>query len=133
MKKLSFCWLILLLSLLSACGNNSATTNLDVVMTDHAYFPNTYLVPAGKEITLSLQNNGAVTHEFIIMKYGTDVGSDFGAEDNPNIYWQTELVAGQGDSFTFTAPSQPGDYQVVCGMPGHFLAGMVARLTVVVP
>jgi uncharacterized cupredoxin-like copper-binding protein len=102
-------------------------------MTDFAYTPSTYLVPASKEITLALQNDGAVAHEFIIMKYGTDVGTDFGPEDKRNIYWQIELVAGEGGSYTFTAPSQPGDYQVVCGISGHFMAGMVGKLTVVAP
>ncbi len=135
MKKISLGRLILLLSLLlAACSSkNSPITNLDVAMTDFAFTPTTYLVPAGREITLNLQNNGAVAHEFILMKYGTDVGADFGAEDTPNIYWQTDLVAGQGGSYTFTAPSQPGDYQVLCGIPGHFMAGMSARLTVVAP
>jgi uncharacterized cupredoxin-like copper-binding protein len=135
MKRFSLSGIVLLLVfLLAACGSkDSPTTSLDVSMTDFAYTPNAYLVTAGKEITLNLQNNGAVTHQFIIMKYGTNVGTDFGSEDKPNIYWQIELVAGQGGSYTFTAPSQPGDYQVVCGVSGHFMAGMLGKLTVVAP
>ncbi|MDL1944781.1 hypothetical protein FBQ99_20840, partial [Chloroflexi bacterium CFX2] len=32
---------------------------------------------------------------------------------------------------SFTAPDQPGTYQIVCGMPGHLQAGMVGTLEVV--
>jgi uncharacterized cupredoxin-like copper-binding protein len=31
----------------------------------------------------------------------------------------------------FTAPTDPGEYQIVCGTPGHFMSGMVGKLTVV--
>jgi uncharacterized cupredoxin-like copper-binding protein len=134
-KKFSLGGIVLLLGfLLAACtSKDSPTTSLDVAMTDFAYTPNAYLVPASKQITLNLQNNGAVTHQFIIMKYGTNVGTDFGPEDKPNIYWQIELVAGEGGSYAFTAPSQPGENQVVCGVSGHFMAGMAGKLTVVAP
>ncbi len=134
MKKLSLGWLVLLLALLlTGCGEKTPTTNLDVIMTDFAYNPNSFLVPAGKEITINLQNNGAVAHEFVIMKYGTDVGADFGEDDKENIYWQIQLVSGDHQTTTFTAPSDPGEYQIVCGIPGHFMAGMVGKLTVAAP
>jgi len=134
MKKLSLGWLILWLSfLLAACGEKSATTNLEVSMTDFAYMPNSFIVPAGEEITLKLQNDGAVAHEFVIMKYGTEVGADFGAEDKENIYWQIQLASAESMTTTFIAPSDPGEYQIVCNIPGHFMAGMVGKLTVVAP
>jgi uncharacterized cupredoxin-like copper-binding protein len=41
------------------------------------------------------------------------------------------LEPGESDTFTFTAPGQPGDYQIVCGIVGHYMAGMVGSLTVV--
>jgi uncharacterized cupredoxin-like copper-binding protein len=65
------------------------------------------------------------------MNQGTEVGQDFGEEDLPNIYWKAELEPGKSGTYTFTAPSQPGEYQVVCGFPGHYLAGMVGKLVVV--
>jgi uncharacterized cupredoxin-like copper-binding protein len=70
-------------------------------------------------------------HDFIIMNQGVEVGQDFGEEDQPNVYWMAELEPGTSNTYTFTAPSQPGEYQVVCGTPGHYLAGMLAKLTVV--
>ena len=121
---------VLILSL-AACGGARPSTNLSVDMTEFMYNPSNLTVPAGQEITLALSNNGAVTHDFIIMNQGAEVGQDFGEEDEPNIYWKAELEPGQSSTYTFTAPSQPGEYQVVCGFPGHYLAGMVAKLIVV--
>jgi uncharacterized cupredoxin-like copper-binding protein len=123
-----------LLLALSACGGGQkASTTLNVTLSDFKFTPDTFVVPAGKEITLNLKNEGAVEHEFVIMKLGTNVGEHFGPEDEDNIYWEVEVDKGESKSATFTAPSDPGEYQVVCGIPGHFEAGMVGKLVVVKP
>jgi len=116
---------------LAGCGGAGPSTNLNVTMTEFMFSPNEFTVPAGQDITLELSNNGTVTHDFIIMKHGTEVGQDFGDEDEPNVYWKVELEAGSSGTYTFTAPDEPGEYQVVCGAAGHYLAGMVGKLNVV--
>ena len=124
--------LLLFFSLaLAGCGGGGPSTNLKVNLTEFMFSPNDFTVPAGQEITLEISNTGAVTHDFIIMKHGTSVGDEFGDEDVANVYWKAELEPGASNTYTFTAPSEPGDYQVVCGISGHFQAGMVATLTVV--
>lgn len=126
---------VVILSLvLTACGAGDApSTDLKVEFTDFAFTPATFSVPAGQEITLTAKNSGAVIHEFVIMKLGTTVGEDFGDEDEGNIYWEVEVEPGGSATVTFTAPSEPGEYQLVCGTEGHFVAGMVGSLTVVAP
>ncbi len=120
--------------ILTACGASDApSTNLKVDFSDFAFNPEKFVVPAGQEITLTAKNSGAVEHEFVIMNLGATVGEDFGDEDEDNIYWEVELEAGDSATITFTAPSEPGEYQVVCGVEGHFVAGMVGSLTVVAP
>lgn len=121
---------IIVLSLV-ACGGGGPSTNLSVQMTEFMYNPTDFTVPAGQEITLELANNGAVVHDFIIMQYGADAGEGFGDLDEKNIYWKAELQPGTSNTYTFTAPDQPGEYQVLCGIPGHYVAGMVAKLIVV--
>jgi uncharacterized cupredoxin-like copper-binding protein len=74
-----------------------------------------------------------VIHEFVIMKLGTEAGNEFDEEDEPNVYWEIETPVGQESTGTFTAPAEPGDYEVVCGTPGHILSGMVGTLHVVQP
>lgn len=116
---------------LTACGGSGPSTNIRVDMTEFMFNPSDFTVPAGQEITIELSNSGAVVHDFIIMKFGTEVGQEFDEEDEPNVYWKAELEPGTSETLTFTAPSEPGEYQVVCGVEGHFQAGMVAKLIVV--
>ena len=133
-KNLVFALVVLILSLvLSACGGSGPSTDLRVDMTDFMYNPAETIVPAGELITLKLVNNGAVEHEFAIMNFGTEVGDNFGDEDETNIYWEAKLEPGKSETFTFAAPSEPGEYQIVCGIEGHFIAGMVGSILVVAP
>jgi uncharacterized cupredoxin-like copper-binding protein len=122
-----------LFAFLAACsGPKGPSKSLDVTMTDFAFLPNTFIVPAGEQISFSATNNGAVTHSFIIMKSGVQVMSHFTDKDKPNIYWEVEQIApGQSVRGMFTSPYDPGQYQIICGVAGHFEAGMVAKLTVV--
>lgn len=133
MKKVLF-FLALALSLaLTACGASGPSTTIDVEFNDFKFNPDAFVVPAGETITINAKNSGAVVHEFVIMKFGTTVGEDFGDEDEENIYWEVEVEPGESTTTTFTAPSEPGEYQLVCGTEGHFVAGMVGTLTVVAP
>ena len=131
-KYFVFVLVVLVLSLaVTACGSGAPTTSLRVDMTDFMYNPADVVVPAGETITLELVNNGAVVHNFIIMNFGTQVGEDFGVEDEANMYWKAELGPGESETFSFVTPSDPGEYQIVCGVEGHYMAGMVGSLTVV--
>lgn len=117
--------------LLSACGAGGPTTTINVTMTDFHFEPSQFTVPAGQEITVNATNNGAVVHEFVIFKLGTDAGAKFGDEDEENIYWEVEVEPGNKSTTTFTAPSDPGEYFLTCGIEGHLEAGMNGKLVVV--
>jgi uncharacterized cupredoxin-like copper-binding protein len=133
MKNILF-FLMLAISLtLSACGSSPAkpTTKLDVTMTDFQFTPNQFMVPAGKEITLNIADTGVVVHNFVIMKFGHSVGTEFADDDTPNVYWEVEIQPGGSTNTSFTAPKEPGEYEVVCKTPGHLQVGMIAKLIVV--
>jgi uncharacterized cupredoxin-like copper-binding protein len=131
MKRVFLIVALLLIPALTACGGGEPSTSLDVTMVEFSFTPNSFTVPAGEEITIHLVNNGAVIHDFIIMNLGVSVGEAFNEEDKPNIYWMAELSPSSESTLTFTAPEEPGDYQVVCGIAGHYTAGMIGKLTVV--
>lgn len=136
MKRIVLLLIVAVMSIapLTGCGRReSYSTNVDVTMADYTYEPHEMVIPAGQQITLNLTNNGAVHHEFVIMKLGTTVGESFGDEDEENIYWEQEVEPGQQMSVTFTAPSEPGVYQFVCGIEGHYTAGMKGTIRVVAP
>lgn len=121
-------------SFLAACstGGEIASTNINVTMTDFQFTPNTFTVPAGEQIQFKATNNGAVDHSFVIMKLGLEVTSAFSDQDQANVYWKEATIpAGQSVADTFTAPADAGTYQIVCAIPGHVEAGMIAKLIVV--
>ena len=123
---------VLITLLLASCGGGGPSTTLNVTLTDFAFVPNTFTVPTGQEITLNITNNGAVVHNFVIMKLGKTAGDTFNEEDDPNVYWQERDIPSDGElSVKFTAPTEPGEYQIVCRTPGHVASGMIGKLTVV--
>ncbi len=129
MKTKSFFLLLSLVFQVTAC--NHSPTTLNVTLSDYSYTPNTFTVPAGKEITLNLTNQGFVSHMFIIFKLGMDAGAKYGPEDEENIYWKAEVLPGKSAIAKFTAPAEPGKYYVTCGLGGHHEVGMVGTLIVV--
>ena len=131
-KPLVLVSVIFVLSLvLAACGGGGPSTDIKITMTDFKFEPMEFSVPAGQVITVNATNNGAVEHEFVIFKLGTDAGEKFGDEDEDNIYWEVEVLPGQTATTSFTAPTEPGEYYITCGIEGHLEAGMVGKLIVV--
>ncbi len=133
MKKYKFVLLVMLAFslVLAACGSSGPSTKLNVKMDDFKYDPMANTIAAGKEITLNIKNDGKVLHEYVIMNLGQTAGDKFGDEDEGNIYWEVEVDPGTTKTVTFTAPSDPGSYEIVCGTAGHLEAGMKGQLTVV--
>ena len=123
--------LLSLFLLLVSCGGNRLPTTFDVTMSDYKFTPDTIVVPAGETITLNFTNKGFVSHKYVIFKLGTTAGKSYGDEDAVNIYWSFEVLPGHADSGSFTAPSEPGEYFVTCGILGHLEAGMKGKLIVV--
>lgn len=120
--------------LLAACGAAGGVSDrIDVTMTDFQFQPSQFTVPAGQEIAFTSSNNGAVVHNFVIMKLGTSAGPMFEDEDIPNVFWQVELLPGATTETSFTAPTEPGEYEVICRTEGHIASGMTGKLIVVAP
>jgi plastocyanin len=118
--------------ILTACSNEEKTATIQVKIFDleTQFRPNEFTVPAGVEVTFTAINYG-LAHNFIIFKKGFDAGAHFDHEDEPNIYWQIDLQGGGTTTGKFTAPSEPGEYSVVCSVHSHMEDGMVGKLIVV--
>ena len=124
---------LILAMILTGCGaSNNPSTSIRVNMTDFTFLPSTITVPAGEQVTVEVTNSGAVAHSFLIMKLGYETGGLFEPEDDSHVYWAQEQVpSGESVQATFVAPSEPGEYQIICDVAGHVEAGMVAKLIVV--
>ncbi|MDR3574193.1 MAG: plastocyanin/azurin family copper-binding protein [Anaerolineaceae bacterium] len=127
-----FVILVMLGSLvLVACsggGGSSGSTSIQTTMSEFSYTPNTWTVPAGQKITLTLVNKGTVEHDWVLMK--APVTPPFSPANQSNVIFSAKTAAGATNVVTFTAPSSAGEYEVVCDVPGHLEAGMSGKLTV---
>lgn len=105
-------------------------------------------VEAGEEIRIRLTTRSqlpasAMAHNWILLVMGAD-GTAYAnkaaqakdedylpSELSDQVLYHTELVAGgETTEITFTAPSEPGDYEYLCSFPGHYAAGMKGTLKV---
>jgi uncharacterized cupredoxin-like copper-binding protein len=134
-KIMLFVFLVLLSSLLlDACSAGSipsGTTSIQVTMTEFAFTPNAWTVPDAQKITLTLTNKSKVQHTWILMK--GFVTPPYSSADQPNVIFSAQVAPGATNVVSFTSPSSAGEYEVVCGIPGHLEAGMSGKLTVVQP
>ena len=132
MKKYLIVPAITVILVISACGGGGPSNKIDVVLTDFQFAPSTFTVPAGEEIKVHVISSGAVVHNFVVMKLGETAGDSFDEADEKNVYWQVTDVPPNGEADTsFTAPSEPGEYEIVCRTEGHILSGMIGKLIVV--
>ena len=158
MKKSHLLTVLLLFSLasllLAACGGGdegesddgaatSGTVEMDVVMND-IYFgdsndnvdnPPNWTAAPGDSIKVNMSNEGALDHNWAIVKLGEtipDVINDAGEIEDQLLTDGGELGPGDTGTWRFTAPSDPGEYLVICTVAGHYPA-MQGTFTVEAP
>lgn len=124
----------------AASGGESGAESVtfDIVMNDiyygdsptNAEDPPVWTAPAGAEITLNLQNNGALEHNWALVEPGEEVPVPFVEEEHGDIILEATGLnsAGETTTTTISAPP-PGEYQVICTVAGHY-PGMQGRLVV---
>ncbi|HLF89739.1 MAG TPA: plastocyanin/azurin family copper-binding protein [Anaerolineales bacterium] len=131
---MTFILVIFSLLVLAGCGGGGPEpVEATIALTEFAFSPDGIQVAPGAEVTLTLENDGALEHNFIVMNQGVNL-TDWTDADQANIYFeQLALPAGQNTAVTFTAPSEPGAYQILCSIPSHLTQGMQGTLTVTAP
>jgi hypothetical protein len=135
MKAWSILPVIVGLGLLAgACGGGEA----DVVVTlrDDGITLSDDSLPAG-ELAIEGTNVGTMTHEFEIFLVPEDVdanalpleGNTVPAEEMLEIVDEVEDIA-PGTSADLRVDLEPGEYAVICNLPGHYALGMHTTFTV---
>lgn len=117
---------------LVACGGPAtiASDKIEVSASDFAFTPTQWTIPAGQEITITFTNKGSVEHEWVLINKGEKATPPFNEDDEPKVFWEVEAEPGKTITETFKAPTEPGEYQVVCGTPTHLEQGMQANIVV---
>ena len=97
---------------------------------DNAENPPEWTVGAGDEVTLRMENMGALEHSWVILESGVDVpiAYDEATDGDKVLFSSGTLAAGTADEVRFTAPAA-GTYNVLCTVPGHSVL-MQGRLIV---
>jgi uncharacterized cupredoxin-like copper-binding protein len=144
MKRTTLLALLLLAVGLVACGGaEQATGEQTVTITarDIEFSTDRIEVAAGRTVVLTLANEGALEHDFSIVHIplsGEAMSDETGMDDHSMTMDMEELDlhvsadAGHSSSVTFT-PSEPGEYEFFCTVPGHREAGMAGTLVVTAP
>ena len=109
-------------------GPNKATLN--VKATEAGYDASSYVVPAGADVTVHFTNDAPLPHEFAVLKKGEHVTPPYQKKDEVKIMWKLTSQTGETRSDIFKAPTEPGEYDIICTFPGHLEYGMKAKLVV---
>lgn len=139
LKQIKLLLIPLVLTLLIACGGaDEGSTSSDapqaasisVVQHDNYYGDNNdnvanppvWTVPAGARVQIAIENEGGLEHNWAIVEGGTTLPDDFSTNPDPELlqYDAGLLAAGNSKNATFTAPSEPGSYTIVCTVAGHY-------------
>lgn len=116
--------LLVLGVLLAACGGGGGGAGggaaLTVELGDLYFKPNTLTAKPGQALQITLDNRGALEHNFVL----------YDADGKTVLFEKDAIQPGQKVNVSFKAPEKPGTYQYVCTVPGHKEGGMVGTLTV---
>lgn len=102
-----------------------------VTATEFAFSASTIRAKAGR-LRVTLKNDGAVAHEFVVLKTSAAVGSMVGRGgkvSEATSVGEVAETAPHGEQST-TLTLQPGRYVYVCNLPGHYASGMRGTLLV---
>jgi uncharacterized cupredoxin-like copper-binding protein len=146
MKKLAVLTLILpTLLILTACstgGSGSDMTDekaMTLVATDIAFDAERVEVAAGQRLSVTLDNQGVLEHDFSINAIPLAEAPTSNHAEEPEGHDMSQLAeepevhvaaAAGGHSTIEFVPTAPGEYEFYCTVPGHREAGMKGVLVV---
>ena len=122
------------LFVLAACGGGEFASSIEVSLTEFAFNDAAWMVSAGEEFELTLNNDGSAVHNWSMVVPGSEITREGDLPEDPverkGMYIFTdEVAAGASKTRRLIAPP-PGTYQVICDIQAHFSAGMSGILTV---
>ncbi len=97
--------------------NEAPSNSIKITMTAEGITPSEFTVKAGSLVTLAVTSGDEWTHVFAFkdpLLSAVAVG----------------LAGGETRSITFNAPTQKGEYDIYCNVPGHESRGEVAKMIV---
>lgn len=139
---------ILVLALLtSACGSRPTVAEVvPIELTEFAIESPITVFKVGTPYRFIITNPGAINHEFVLLAEGEEhhmqAEGEHGHEDaghghedsrqmeNMLHVGESELLPGATVTIEHTF-TEPGEYEFGCYLPGHYAAGMYAKVSVI--
>lgn len=103
-----------------AAGGGGAATEATVSASEFAFDPADVQLVAGQEVSVALENGGAVEHNWTVLS--EEITSEAEFSEDLVVAQVGNTAAGESNDASFTL--EPGEYQVICTITGHFDAGM---------
>lgn len=120
--------------LLVACGGDDdsgpaeAVTELQIQMDSFFFDPSDVTVAADTPIDITALNlDASLQHNWVIVEPGSEIEDESEFDESKYLFQTAEVEPQTSATGTFTVA--PGEYQIICTVPGHFSAGMVGTLT----
>ena len=106
------------------------SASVTIEATEFAFSPDPVRALAG-EVEINFENKGQVGHELILLSEGARIASPAQYDESTAL----DVIPSIARDVTVqrTIELDPGTYQIVCLLPGHFEAGMEADLIVSSP
>lgn len=128
---------------LAGCGGDEAESDggdpastVTVTMRDLAFAPTSVSMMSGDEVRLRLENDGALVHDFTMDRMPhRSLRMMGGMQDGEHMHEQSRyamhmaLEPSSTGSLDF-APTERGEYEFYCTVPGHREAGMRGTIRV---
>jgi len=119
--------------LLSACGNDASANEATIEIHFSHFEPEIVTAVVGEPITITLQNDDPIEHEWLVGDAAFHERHRTGTEPfHFEIPTEVTLRAFTTRVTTVTF-DEPGDYLYICHLPGHEAYGMVGTLRVTEP
>ena len=119
-------------ALLSACSSGPTQVELTLQAMDFRFEPSSMEVVAGQQVTVMMDNQGTLEHDFVIQEIPVEKTAAESGEGATAGHTMDEMViepavhmgamAGMSSSVTFV-PTKPGTYEYFCAVAGHKEAG----------
>lgn len=118
------------LALFAAGCGHSPPTEATIAIHFSRFDPVGVTLPAGMPVTITLQNDDPIEHEWIVGPADVHERHRTGSEPfHAEIPTEVTVPALSTRTTTLTF-EQPGDYAYVCHLPGHEAYGMVGTLRI---
>lgn len=127
-------WPVLAITvLLGACVTSGSGTESDItaVLTNESITLSQQSISSGA-LSLTVRNDGTSVHEIEVFagsKTELPVSNSVADTTGLTLVDEVEDIL-PGSTLTLDLDLEPGDYVIICNLPGHYEMGMVTKLTV---